>query len=114
MAEYWVRQELTDLVNVTQVAEPIPQDSEGDTFGVEIAADREISGDVDALVTYPGGSETVEGTLSGNRASVELPEAAYDRPGKVVAAIRITDGASVTTVGCFTAMITEGEQNGTD
>ena len=77
-------------------------DAGANVIGVEVLDDgaaATLSGTVAAyIVRGDGATITAEGTLSGNRASVVLPAAAYSVEGPIRITIKLTSGSAVTTL----------------
>lgn len=63
------------------------------------AAPENISGTVTAYMILPDGSTITEtGTISWNTATVELPSEAYDIPGIVSVAVKLSSSGMITTI----------------
>lgn len=85
------------------------QDNLGNKIGVIVTDNGEaatLSGTVTGHIIRPDGNTvTVNGSLSGNRAWVILPEAAYFVPGTIQISIRLTTDSIKTTLGSCLAIV---------
>ena len=102
MFEYWVNQNLEDLVLPVFMPGALFQDDHfGNRFGVHLFRDgrpEPVNGAVSAKVTRSDGEViTVGGTASGNDAYIILPEDAYTIPGHIQIVIRV----GTTTIASF-------------
>ena len=66
----------------------------------------QVGGSVTAeVIRADGGTVTVSGTVSGNRASVTLPQACYAVVGAISVVIKVTEGTTITTIAAFVANV---------
>lgn len=81
----------------------------GNRIGVEIMDGGQpavVSGTVSAnVLRADGATVAVAGTLSGNKASVVLPQSAYMVPGMTAIVVKLTSGNTVTTIGAVQAIV---------
>lgn len=108
--ESWFDQDLKKPVKVHHIPGNVfTQDNDGNLIGVRVYDHGEavtLSGSVSANVIRPdGGTVAVAGTLTGNQASVALPQAAYAYPGMIALVIKLTSGSTVTTLCAVTAIV---------
>ena len=103
MFEYWMDASLDRLANVHFVpGRAFNADSGSNLFGVKVQGASSLTGTVSANIVKPDGTTiTQNGSTDGNKAWVVLPEAAYTVKGKIVIAIKLTNGTEVTTLGAF-------------
>lgn len=105
--ETWIRQDLKMPLQVQYLSGTMfSQDNAANLVGVEVFDDGEpatLGGSVSAnVVRSDGGTVTVSGgTLSGNKVSVVLPQAAYAIPGAISIIIKLTTSGTVTTLGAI-------------
>ena len=108
--ETWVKQEMTKPVKVQYLGGNLfSQDSQGNLLGVELYKDGvaysgggTVSGTV---IRADGGTVAVTGSISGNKAQIILPAAAYVVVGGVTIIIKLTQGGQTVTVGAFVSMV---------
>ena len=109
--ETWIRQDLKNPLQVQYLnGTMFSQDNAANLVGVEVFDDGEpatLGGSVSAnVVRSDGGTVAVSGgTLSGNRVSVILPQAAYAIPGAISIIIKLTAGGTVTTLGAIVVTV---------
>lgn len=108
--ETWIKTDLKSIVKVTPLSGILfSQDNMANLIGVELLDGGEpaaVSGSVSANVLRANGTTVaVAGTLSGNRASITLPQAAYAYPGMVAIVIKLTSDSVVTTIGAIQAVV---------
>lgn len=108
--ETWLTQDLNKPVKVQSISGNLfSQDNMANLIGVEIMDGNQpatVSGIVSANVLRADGATVeVTGTLTGNKASVILPQAAYAVPGMTAVVIKLIDGEEVTTVGALQAIV---------
>ncbi len=104
--ETWLRNDLKKMPSVVNLDGVFfAKDSGGNLVGVEVTdngAPASLTGTVKGyFVLSDGTTLQANGTLSENRASVILPDGAYDVPGPVSIVIKLGD----TTVGACTGFI---------
>ena len=110
MIESWVKCELKKAVQVQYLQGNLfSMDKQGNLIGVEVFDDGEaasLSGTVSAnVIRADGGTVAVAGTLSGNKCSVILPQAAYQVPGVATIVIKLTSGSVVTTLAAVVVTV---------
>ena len=110
MIESWFSQDIKKAVKVRYLdGNVFSADNAGNLIGVKLFDDGEpatLSGNVSANVIRADGSTTTAGgTLSGNKASVTLPAAAYAVPGVISVIIKLFDGDTVTTLCAVVANV---------
>lgn len=109
--ETWIRQDLKKPLQVQYLnGTMFSQDNAANLVGVEVFDDGEpatLGGSVSAnVVRSDGGTVAVSGgTLSGNKVSVILPQAAYAIPGAISIIIKLTTGGTVTTLGAIVVTV---------
>ena len=108
--ESWYNQDLTNPVQVQYIhGNVFSLDNGGNLIGVNVFDSGEpatLSGTVSAsVIRSDGGTVAVAGTLSGNQCYVVLPQAAYAVPGVVSIVIKLTSGATVTTLCAVVANV---------
>lgn len=108
--ETWVKTDLQSIVKVKMMHGILfSQDNMANLIGVELldgGAPATVSGSVSANVLRADGTTVaVAGTLSGNLASVTLPQAAYAVPGTVAIAIKLTTDGTITTIGAIQSIV---------
>ena len=115
--ETWLDQDLKKPVRIQYLAGNLfSQDNMGNLIGVNVTDDgapATLGGSVSAnVIRADGATVTVDsGVLSGNQASVTLPQAAYAVPGVITVVIKITDETAVTTLA---AVVTTVYRSSTD
>lgn len=110
MIETWFQQDLDKAVRVQYLdGNVFSLDNNGNIVGVECFRDGSpapLTGSVSAsVIRADGATIAVSGTLSGNRASIAMPQAACAVPGVVSIVIKVTNGAEVCTVGAIVATV---------
>lgn len=108
--ETWYNQDLSAPVQVQYIhGNVFSQDNNGNLIGVVVYQDGQpatLSGSVSAsVIRADGATVAVTGALSGNRASVTLPQACYAVPGVLSVVIKLTDGTTVTTLCAVVANV---------
>ena len=108
--ETWYNQDLSAPVQVQYIKGNVfSQDNNGNLIGVNVYKDGQaatLSGSVSAsVIRADGATVAVTGALSGNRASVTLPQACYAVPGVLSVVIKLTDGTTVTTLCAVVANV---------
>lgn len=108
--ETWLKTDLQKCVKVHGISGNLfSQDNGGNLIGVEIMDGGQpatVTGSVSAnVLRADGATVAIAGTLSGNRASVTLPQAAYAVPGMLSVVIKLTSGSTVTTIGAIQAIV---------
>lgn len=108
--ETWYNQDLSAPVQVQYIhGNVFSQDNNGNLIGVNVYQDGQpatLSGSVSAsVIRADGATVAVTGALSGNRASVTLPQACYAVPGVLSVVIKLTSGTTVTTLCAVVANV---------
>ena len=101
--ETWFNQDLKQAVKVQYLdGNVFSADNAGNVVGVNVFDDGQpatLSGSVSgSIIRADGVTVAVVGTLSGNQASIVLPQAAYIVPGVVSIVIKLTSGTDITTL----------------
>ena len=115
--ESWVKSDLKRAVKVQYLQGNVfSLDNDGNLVGVNVFDDGEpatLAGSVSANVIRSDGTTVViaSGTLSENKASVLLPQAAYAVPGVISIIIKLTEDSTVTTLA---AVVTNVYRSSTD
>ena len=102
MFEYWVKSDLQKPLYV-EIMKGALFSGEGSAnkIGVEVynnGAAATLTGTVKANVITPTGTTEVNGTVSGNKASVVLPSSAYANPGRIGIFIKLINNSDITTL----------------
>ena len=109
--ESWVKADLKRAVRVQYLQGNVfSSDNEGNLVGVEVYDNGQpatLSGSVSANVIRADGTTVViaSGTLSDNKASVILPQAAYAVPGVISVIIKLEDDSTVTTLAAVVSNV---------
>lgn len=109
--EHWFEQDLKNLVSVHHISgNMFSQDNKANKIGVRVFKDGEpvtLSGTISANVILPDNSTLLveSGSISGNEASIVLPEDAYENPGMISIFIKLSSGSSVTTICAVTTNV---------
>lgn len=108
--ETWLKQDLKKPVKVHSFSGNVfSQDNMANLIGVELFDEGQaasVIGNVSAnVLRADGATVAVTGTLSGNRASVTLPQAAYAIPGMIAIVIKLSASSVVTTIGAIQAVV---------
>ena len=109
--ETWVRQDLKQPLKVAYLGGNLfSQDNQANLIGVEVFDEgvaATLGGTVSAsVIRADGGTVAVSsGTVSGNKASVVLPQAAYAVPGQVSIVVKLTQSGTVTTLAALVAVV---------
>ena len=108
--ETWYNQDLKQPVKVHYLhGNVFSQDNQGNILGVNVFDDgspASLSGTVSAyIIRSDGATVPATGSISGNKASVALPEAAYAVPGIISVALKLTAGAVVVTLLAVVATV---------
>ena len=103
MFEYWMNARLDRLATVQITSgRAFNGDQGANLFGVKVEGVSSLTGTVSANIVKPDGTTiTQSGSKDGNKAWVVLPEAAYTVKGKIIIAIKLTNGTEVATLGAF-------------
>lgn len=110
LIETWFNQDLKEPVKVRYLdGNVFSADNAGNLIGVNVFSDGEpatLSGSVSAsVIRADGATVPVPGALSGNIATVVLPQACYAMPGPISIVIKITTGGAVTTICAVVANV---------
>ena len=111
MIESWVDCDLKKPVQIKCLTGNFfSLDNDGNLIGVKVFDNGEpvtLSGTVSANVIRADGTTVAiaSGTLSGNKASVILPQAAYAVRGNISIAIKLTHSGTVTTLACVVGIV---------
>lgn len=108
--ETWFNQDLKKPVKVRYLdGNVFSQDEMGNIVGVNVfsnGASAVLSGTVTAnIIRADGATLSAAGTVSGNKASVALPSAAYAVPGPISIVIKLSENGSVTTLCAVVANV---------
>ena len=108
--ETWFNQDLKKAVNVQYIdGNVFSQDNNGNRVGVNVydnGSAASLSGSVAAnVIRSDGATVAVSGTLSGNQAYVDLPQAAYAVPGVISIVIKLTSDSDITTLCAVVANV---------
>ena len=110
--ETWLNHDLSSAVKVQYLdGNLFSMDNAGNLIGVILTKDGVAysgGGTVSAnVIRADGGTVAVTGALSGNVATVVLPQAAYAVPGVASVVIKLTVSGEVTTIGAVVANVYE-------
>ena len=110
--ETWLNQEMMQAVKVRYLdGNLFSMDNAGNLIGVTLTkngTDYSGGGTVSAnVIRADGGTVAVSGALSGNVATVVLPQAAYAVPGVVSIVVKLTANSEVTTIAAVVANVYE-------
>ena len=116
--ETWLNQEMTDAVKVRYLdGNLFSMDNAGNLIGVNLTKNGVAysgGGTVSAsVIRADGGTVAVTGALSGNVATVVLPQAAYAVPGVVSIVVKLTVSGEITTVAAVVANVYESTTSST-
>ena len=108
--ESWFTQERTQPVKVRYLdGNVFSMDNNGNLIGIEVLENGEpasISGSVSAsVIRADGATVAVQGSLSGNKCSVILPQACYAIPGAISIVIKLTSGSDIATIGAVVGIV---------
>lgn len=113
--ETWIESDLQKMI----VPRALPgnafcMDSGANLIGVSVMDGGEpatLSGTVAGKVVRSDGTTVpvTGGTLSGNKASIILPQRAYEVPGPIAIAVTLTSGSTVTTIGAVTGYVVRSQ-----
>ena len=108
--ETWLKSDLQQPVKVIAVhGNVFTQDNMANRVGVEVTDGGEavnLSGSVQGYIIRADDATVVQtGSLSGNKAWVDLPESAYAVPGQIQIAIRLVSGQTKTVLGACTGYV---------
>ena len=108
--ETWYNQDLKQPVKVHYLhGNVFSQDNQGNVIGVNVfdnGVPASLSGSVSAyIVRSDGATVPATGAISGNKAYVALPEAAYAIPGIISVVLKLTAGAVVVTLLAIVATV---------
>ena len=112
--ETWYKQDMNTPVVIHFLQGSIfTLDEYGNVFGVELYKDGEPysgGGTVSANVIRANGTTVaVTGSISGNRASAVMPQAAYAVTGTATVVLKLTQGGDTVTIGCFIVPVSNSE-----
>jgi hypothetical protein len=101
--ETWFTQDLKQAVKVRYIEGNVfSQDNNGNVVGVEVfdnGAAATLAGTVSgSVIRADGATVALTGSLTSNKCSVVLPQAAYAVPGVISIVIKLTNGSDVTTL----------------
>lgn len=110
--ETWLNHDLSSAVKVQYLdGNLFSMDNAGNLIGVILTKDGVAysgGGTVSAnVIRADGGTVAVTGALSGNVATVVLPQAAYAVPGVASVVVKLTASGEVTTIGAVVANVYE-------
>lgn len=116
LIETWLNCDTTKLVTVKALdGNVFNADNEGNLLGVYVSKKGqpvELSGSVMGYVIRPdGGTVTVPGSLSENRAWIVLPQSAYAVIGQISIAIRLVNGTEKTVLAACTGYVNRTTTN---
>lgn len=108
--ETWLNQDMMQAVKVRYLdGNLFSQDNAGNLIGVKLTRDGEDysgGGTVSAnVIRADGGTVAVTGALSGNAATVVLPQSAYAVPGVVSIVVKLTVSGAIITIAAVVANI---------
>ena len=108
--ETWYNQDLKHPVSVHYLHGVVfSQDNMGNVVGVNVfdnGVPASLSGTVSgSVIRSDGATVAVSGSLSGNRASIAIPQAGYAVPGVISIIIKLTTGSVVTTLCAVVANV---------
>lgn len=109
--ETWLRQDLKQPLKVQYLGGNLfSQDNQANLIGVDVFDEgvaATLGGTVSASVIRADGTTVPvsSGTVSGNKASVVLPQAAYAVPGQVSIVLKLTQSGVVTTLAALVAVV---------
>lgn len=108
--ETWLTHDLLEAVKVQYLdGNLFSMDNAGNLIGVTLTRDGEDyagGGSVSAnVIRADGGTVAVSGAISGNTATVVLPQAAYAVPGVVSVVVKLTASGQVTTIAAIVANV---------
>lgn len=116
--ETWLNQEMTEAVKVRYLdGNLFSMDNAGNLIGVNLTKNGVAysgGGTVSAsVIRADGGTVAVTGALSGNVATVVLPQAAYAVPGVVSIVVKLTVSGEITTIAAVVANVYESTTSST-
>lgn len=108
--ETWYKQDLKKPLVVHRHADVFNQDSRGNLIGVEIYSDGEpvtLTGSIDGYCLLADGTtvSAVGANRTGNKASILIPQTAYNVPGPITITIKNTDGNDITTLCAVVGLV---------
>jgi hypothetical protein len=108
--ETWLKSDLQQPVKVIPICGNVfTQDNMANRVGVEVYDGGEavtLSGTVQGCIIRADDATVIQtGSLSGNKAWVDLPESAYAIPGQIQIAIRLVSGDAKTVLGACTSFV---------
>lgn len=108
--ETWYKQDLKKPLVVHRHADVFNQDSRGNLIGVEVYRDGEpvtLSGSIDGYCLLSDGTTVpaVGANRTGNKASILIPQTAYNVPGPITITIKNTDGNDITTLCAVVGLV---------
>lgn len=109
--ETWLEADLQKMIKPQMLTGAVfSADSMANLVGVKVyngGAPATLGGSVSGKVIRADGSTVpVSGTLSGNAASIVLPQAAYAVVGPITISIAVTEGGATTTLACAVGVVT--------
>ena len=116
--ESWFNQDLKEAVKVRYLDGNIfSADNAGNLIGVNVldgGSPASLSGSVAAnIIRADGATIAAQGSFSGNKASVILPQAAYAIPGPASVIIKLTSGDTITTLCAVVANVYQSATDST-
>ena len=108
--ETWLNHDLMSAVKVRYLdGNLFSMDNAGNLIGVILTkngADYSGGGSISAnVIRADGGTVAVSGALSGNKATIVLPQAAYYVPGLVSVVVKLTVNGEITTIAAVVANV---------
>lgn len=108
--ETWYNQDLAEPVKVHYIdGNVFSQDNDGNLIGVNVFYHGQVenlNGSASAsVIRADGATVAVAGTITGNKAYVQLPQACYSVPGVISVALKITNGGTITTICAVVANV---------
>lgn len=108
--EAWYKQDLKKPLVVHRHADVFNQDSRGNLIGVEIYSDGEpvtLTGSIDGYCLLADGTtvSAVGANRTGNKASILIPQTAYNVPGPITITIKNTNGNDITTLCAVVGLV---------
>ena len=113
MVEYWMDARKDSLPQVRILGNAFLQDDRSNKVGVKL--DENIpAGTVRGYIIRPDDVMAyVTGQKEENRAWILLPDAAYDKTGKIYVTVKIESEDEVATLGCFEGNVYRSTSNTT-
>lgn len=109
--ETWLEADLQKMIKPQMLNGTVfSADNMANLVGVKVyngGAPATLGGSVTGkVIRADGATVPVSGTLSGNAASIVLPQAAYAVIGPITISIAVTDGGATTTLACAVGVVT--------